>query len=73
MMRVKLMSSPTVQEIFHKFYPGYLEQYSPSAIQSKAARNIMNCKTGAYGANVSVYEDCGGHLGKPQLQIPQRC
>lgn len=45
------MSSPTVQEIFHKFYPGYLEQYSPSAIQSKAARNIMNCKTGAYGAN----------------------
>ena len=59
MMRVKLMSSPTVQEIFHKFYPGYLEQYSPSAIQSKAARNIMNCKTGAYGANISICEDCG--------------
>ena len=59
MMRVKLMSSPTVQEIFRKFYPGYLEQYSPSAIQSKAARNIMNCKTGAYGANISICEDCG--------------
>ena len=53
------MSSPTVQEIFRKFYPGYLEQYSPSAIQSKAARNIMNCKTGAYGANISICEDCG--------------
>ena len=28
-------------------------------MQEKAARNIMNCKTGAYGANVCVCEDCG--------------
>jgi hypothetical protein len=44
-----------------------------SVKQAKVFPNIMNCKTGAYGANVSVYEYCGGHLGKPQLQIPQRC
>lgn len=53
------MSNVTVQDIFHRFYPVYLEQYSPSPIQSKTARNIMNCKTGAYGANISVCEDCG--------------
>ena len=27
--------------------------------RAKVARNILNCKTGAYGANVSVCEDCG--------------
>lgn len=53
------MSNVTVQDIFHRFYPVYLEQYSPSPIQSKTARNIMNCKTGAYGSNISVCEDCG--------------
>lgn len=53
------MSKPTVQDIFHRFYPAYLDKYSPSPIQAKAARNIMNCKTGAYGANVCVCEDCG--------------
>ena len=53
------MSKPTVQDIFHRFYPAYLDRYSPSSVQAKAARNIMNCKTGAYGANVCVCEDCG--------------
>lgn len=53
------MNKPTVQDIFNRFYPAYLEQYSPSAIQMKTANNIINCKTGAYGSNVSVCEDCG--------------
>ena len=53
------MSKPTVQDIFHRFYPAYLDKYSPSPVQAKAARNIMNCKTGAYGANVCICEDCG--------------
>lgn len=53
------MSKPTIQDIFHHFYPAYLEQYTPSAPQAKAARNIMNCKTGAYGTNTSVCTDCG--------------
>lgn len=26
-----------------------------------------------YGINVCVCKFCGGHLGKPQLRIPQRC
>lgn len=53
------MNKPSVQEIFYRFYPAYLEQYSPSSIQAKTAHNIMNCKTGAYGANISVCKDCG--------------
>ena len=53
------MNKPTVQDIFRRFYPAYLEKYSPSPEQAKAVRNILNCKTGAYGANISVCEDCG--------------
>ena len=53
------MNKPTVQDIFRHFYTAYLEKYSPSPEQSKTARNILNCKTGAYGANISVCEDCG--------------
>lgn len=53
------MDKPTVQDVFRKFYLPYLERYSPSPEQAKTARNIINCKTGAYGANTSVCEDCG--------------
>lgn len=53
------MSDLTVQDIFQKFYPAYLDKYSPSPQQAKTAINIINCKTGAYGANISVCEDCG--------------
>ena len=53
------MNKPTVQDIFNRFFPSYMEQYSPSAIQIKTAHNIINCKTGAYGSNTSVCEDCG--------------
>lgn len=53
------MNKPTIQDIFQCFYPAYLEKFSPSPEQAKVARNILNCKTGAYGANVSICEDCG--------------
>ena len=53
------MDKPTVQNVFHRFYPRYLEHYSPSSQQSKVAHCIINCKTGAYGTNVSICEDCG--------------
>ena len=53
------MDKPSVQDIFYRFYPEYIKKYSPSPTQGHVARNIMNCKTGAYGANVSVCEDCG--------------
>ena len=53
------MNKPTVQDIFLKFYPDYLEKYTPSAEQAKVANAIMNCKTSRMGANVQVCEDCG--------------
>lgn len=54
-----VMNNPTVQDSFQHFYPASLEKYSPSPEQTKVARNILNCKTGFYGANVSVCEGCG--------------
>lgn len=53
------MNNVTVQDIFQRFYPDYLDKYVPSFQQHKTATNIINCKTGAYGANVSVCDDCG--------------
>ena len=57
--QVTRVVKPTVQDIFHRFYPRYLEHYSPSSQQAKVAHCIINCKTGAYGTNVSICEDCG--------------
>lgn len=53
------MNKPSVQDIFLRFYPDYLKEYTPSYEQSRVAINIMNCKTGAYGANLSICEECG--------------
>lgn len=53
------MDKPTIQDVFARFYPKYLEKYTPSAIQRKAGNCIINCKTGAYGVNASICEDCG--------------
>ena len=48
----------TEQVVWWETYPKYLEKYTPSAGQSKVANCIINCKTGAYGANISTCEDC---------------
>jgi len=53
------MDNVNIQDVFLKFYPEYLETYSPSARQAKTAFHIMNCKTGAYGSNISVCDSCG--------------
>lgn len=53
------MNSPTAQDIFLRFYPDYLEEYRPSTRQAATARHIMNCKSGAYGSNISTCEECG--------------
>ena len=49
----------TIQDIFNHFYPAYEASHKLSPVQKKAAYHIMNCKTGAFGVNVSVCEDCG--------------
>ena len=49
----------TIQDVFHRFYPSFESSHSISPAQRKAAYHIMNCKTGAFGVNVSVCEDCG--------------
>ncbi len=49
----------TIQDVFHRFYPSFESSHSISPDQRKTAYHIMNCKTGAFGVNVSVCEDCG--------------
>lgn len=49
----------TIQDVFYSFYPDFEKKHALSAVQRKAAYHIMNCKTGAFGVNISVCEDCG--------------
>ena len=49
----------TIQDVFHRFYSSFESTHSISPAQRKAAYHIMNCKTGAFGVNVSICEDCG--------------
>ena len=50
---------PTMQDVLRKFYPGYLDSYVPNVQQEKVVRHILNCKTGAYGVNISRCSSCG--------------
>lgn len=54
-----MKDNPTMQDALRQFYPEYLELYEPNARQTKAAHHILNCKTGAYGANISKCSRCG--------------
>ena len=54
-----MADKPTMQDVLLRFYPQYLEKYTPSAQQAKVAYHILNCKTGAYGVNVSRCGQCG--------------
>lgn len=54
-----MSSGCTVQDVFNCFYPSYESSHDVSPAQRKVAYHIMNCKTGTFGVNVSVCEDCG--------------
>ena len=41
--------------------------------QSSGIRRCQKYWKQLYGINIYVCKSCGGHLGKPQLRIPQRC
>lgn len=51
--------NPTMQDVLRHFYPKYLDSYTPTASQAKTVHHILNCKTGAYGANISECDKCG--------------
>lgn len=54
-----MSGSCSIQDVFNRFYPGFEKAHALSAPQRKAAYHIMNCKTGAFGVNISVCEGCG--------------
>lgn len=48
-----------VQEVFNRFYDGFMKSYTVSPQQSKAARDIMQCRTSAMGGHVYECDECG--------------
>ena len=54
---VQPMDKPTVQDIFHRFYPAYLDQYSRFPVRAKVAHNIIRLPKTGYpmGANVCMW------------------
>lgn len=54
-----MIDNPTMQDVLRHFYPQYLDSYTPTGCQAKAVRHILNCKTGAYGFNLSKCGTCG--------------
>lgn len=53
------MSESKIQQVFSRGFRQYLDSFSPSEVQHKAASSIMNCKTGKCGHNISICDDCG--------------
>ena len=54
-----MMDNPTMQDVLRPFYPKYLDSHTPTGCQEKTVRHILNCKTGAYGFNLSKCSKCG--------------
>lgn len=54
-----MLIDPTMQEVLWHFYPKYLDSHTPTERQAKTVHHILNCKTGAYGMNVSKCGKCG--------------
>ena len=54
------MSSYKIRQIFEQSYDDYSAQnYYQTDVQRKAARAILNCKSGRLGVNLSQCTDCG--------------
>src|SRR4051794_38973163 len=49
----------TVQDVFLTFYPKYKEKYRSSMEQTKAAKDIMSCRTSDLGGHAYECETCG--------------
>lgn len=54
------MNGYPIQQIFRMSYDSFCMQgFFQSDTQCKAARDILNCKSGSLGCNISICEDCG--------------
>lgn len=61
--QVNAMGDYKIQQIFEQAYDDYSAQgHFQSDVQRKAARAILNCKSGRLGLNLSRCTDCG-HIG----------
>ncbi len=54
-----MKSRTKIQQIFDNGWDDYCSSYSPSEVQYKAARSIMNCHTPKMGFNSMLCTECG--------------
>lgn len=52
------MNSSKISQIFQFGWDEYCKKFHPSEVQAKAAYCISNCKSGAFGYNISRCEEC---------------
>ena len=52
------MSNVTIQDVFQRFYPDYLNHYNPSIQQNKVGNAVLFCKTSGMGSNSSICPEC---------------
>ena len=52
------MSDITIQHVFERFYPSYLEHNEVSVAQQKVANAVLFCKTPGMGMNTSFCPEC---------------
>ena len=52
------MNPSKIQQIFRYGWEEYCLHFQPSDVQHRAAYSIMNCKTGAFGYNISRCTEC---------------
>lgn len=69
---MKANNKLTMQDVLEEFYEEYKEKYQPNERQAKAAYHIINCKTGAFGANISFCGECG-HMMYHNNSCRDRC
>lgn len=55
-----IMNNYKIRQVFEYSYEAFVAQeHNLSGIQTKAARAILNCKSGKLGVNISKCSDCG--------------
>lgn len=57
--QVNAMSEFKIQQIFQHGWDAYFEQAHPGPDKVKAARAILDCKSGRLGCNLSICSSCG--------------
>ena len=71
--KIRNLKEPSIN--CYKNYVSYFLKYqnkNPEELTCQDVRTFLLAKK-EEGLKATTLKSCGGHLGKPQLRIPQRC